>query len=446
MSPQEVWPNPTPEEQKAYDEFVRAWNADDEEYRAHYRQWLQEESECEIAGEMVRALAYGCVSRGTDSSRGHCFTQQIGADSYDGHYDVFGADETEVRFGYEAATDYHAWFRFYNVSIPQGVTINYAKLTLKAKTSSPSQSGSLYICCEDADTASNPPVTYADGQNKPRTDQRATWNISQWTADSSYDTANFACSVQEVVDRTGWSSSAALMVFIDPIYGYNTWFEAYDHDSPTNHGATLEVWWNQTVAEVPSGGAQVGGSADQWLGNEPMRGGIVVGGCAAFTFDEQMSGGATLGGSASVLRHSTIVCEGGILAGGEASVLSGIFMKGGVQVGGSCRDNTTANEQAQGGVLVGMMPVFPNGYIYRAVFDVPPEAVEADLEKFHLPLTVQLDPNKVDGNWLVTDTSDSVLYHELRSYNATTGRVHLYVKEDLNTTSNTIVYLYYNRG
>ena len=52
--PSGIWDNPTSEEQKAYQEFLLAWDADDSEYQEHYKTWIDSRSE-----ETVRTLAYG---------------------------------------------------------------------------------------------------------------------------------------------------------------------------------------------------------------------------------------------------------------------------------------------------------------------------------------------------------------------------------------------------
>src|SRR5690606_39100451 len=99
----------------------------------------------------------------------------------------------------------------------------------------------------------------------------------------------------------------------------------------------------------------------------------------------------------------------------------------------------------RGGVVVGRAS-YPNGYAYRLKIVVPPGAVSEDFEKFYLGVSVRLDPVQVEtgSDFLVTDMADKVLVHELRHYDADTGRVHLFVKTPLSTEGNNF-WIYWGR-
>lgn len=109
-------------------------------------------------------------------------------------------------------TGQYGGFRFLNVTIPAGSTINSASISLNFISTS-YDSPEVNIYCEDVDDA----TTFAAGAN----------NISGRTLTTAYtywDATNigtgvkvspdFAAAVQEVIDRGGWTSGNDLNVII----------------------------------------------------------------------------------------------------------------------------------------------------------------------------------------------------------------------------------------
>lgn len=72
--PPGLWDNPKPDESRAYQEFLNAWFSDEDTYRAHYQQWVDEEDLGKEALS-VRTLAYDVCgtcnpTEGTDTQTG----------------------------------------------------------------------------------------------------------------------------------------------------------------------------------------------------------------------------------------------------------------------------------------------------------------------------------------------------------------------------------------
>lgn len=106
--------------------------------------------------------------------------------------------------------------RFTNITIPQGATINGAHLTLKAASSYSGTDCNTRISAEDVDDA----PTFADDKAAfdarwaARTTARVDWdNIPEWTPGTDYNSPEIKTVIQEIVDRGGWASGQAIVIF-----------------------------------------------------------------------------------------------------------------------------------------------------------------------------------------------------------------------------------------
>ena len=63
MLPPGIWDNPRPDEMQAYEEFVIAYFASEEQYRQYHSAYLQSDN----PDVTLRALAYTCVTEGTNT-------------------------------------------------------------------------------------------------------------------------------------------------------------------------------------------------------------------------------------------------------------------------------------------------------------------------------------------------------------------------------------------
>lgn len=119
--------------------------------------------------------------------------------------------------GYDSAMGYPwAMFcRFPNINIPNGATIDSAKITFKAGASD-SGSITMTIYAEDVDNASAP-TNYATHQTARGNGTTATvsWTPSNWAINLNYDTVDISTVIKEIIDRGGWSSGNAILILID---------------------------------------------------------------------------------------------------------------------------------------------------------------------------------------------------------------------------------------
>lgn len=109
-----------------------------------------------------------------------------------------------------------AWvgFRFRNVAIPQGVTITGAYIELRAADSN-SENTDLTIFGQDEDD----PEQFSNGRDniskRPRTAASVAWNnIPNWSSGNTYQSPDIAAIIQEIVDRSGWSSGNEMVIVL----------------------------------------------------------------------------------------------------------------------------------------------------------------------------------------------------------------------------------------
>ena len=107
----------------------------------------------------------------------------------------------------------NCWFRFPNVTIPQGSSIKsaYIKLTAYQTLSGATVNSNVFLA--DEDNASSP-SSVADFNGRSLTSGVAWDAIAAWTQATQYDSPDLANDLQEVVDRGGFSSGNAVMVMI----------------------------------------------------------------------------------------------------------------------------------------------------------------------------------------------------------------------------------------
>ena len=118
--------------------------------------------------------------------------------------------------------------RFTNITIPKGSTIVSAYLTFTANDNYAVTVVNTKIRGDDADDA----PTFSDATDyfaRARTTAEVLWDaIAAWTAESEYNSPDIKTVIQEIIDRAGWSSGNAIVIFWD------------DHDDRSTHsdGAT----------------------------------------------------------------------------------------------------------------------------------------------------------------------------------------------------------------
>lgn len=140
-------------------------------------------------------------------------------------------------------------FRFLNVTVPQGATINAGtKMTVDVPSTSADSPNGCGVMLEDADNAAAFTSTNNDITNRTKT-SAATWSGTDIGAGAK-DTPDLAAQVQTVVNRAGWASGNAMVVIVDGVQGSDLTVTAYD-GTPAS-AATLTI--NYTSA---SGGGTI---------------------------------------------------------------------------------------------------------------------------------------------------------------------------------------------
>lgn len=162
------------------------------------------------------------------------YTRLVQANADDLH-EIGGTlvDTTYLEIGYRTASTNNG-LRFTNVTVPNGATINSAKITLKANNNYSNATCKVKIYGVDEDNFSG-----FGGTVKPSTITKTTavsnWTIGSWSANTAYDSADISTSVAEITSRAGWASGQAMgFVFIDD----SSSASAYRRAIPKNSSAT----------------------------------------------------------------------------------------------------------------------------------------------------------------------------------------------------------------
>lgn len=110
------------------------------------------------------------------------------------------------------ATTQWGGFRFQNVTIPQGATINSATLDVYL-TSTTYDDPDVTIYGDDTDNAAAFTTTTNDLSSRPATTANVRWNAAG-LGTGTKTTPDIATVIQEIVNRAGWASGNALAVLM----------------------------------------------------------------------------------------------------------------------------------------------------------------------------------------------------------------------------------------
>lgn len=175
-----------------------------------------------------------------------------GADDADELDDGTGFDgvDTEVncRANSTASSRSNGGFRFTGVTIPQGTTILAATLEV-VPIDATNDNPNVDISAEDVDNAVSF-VTTADVTSRVRTTATVTWaedNIP--SPDTSPD---ITAVIQEVIDRAGWVSGNALVVFMDGRSDLSRQFRVASFEHATLAAVKLDITYGSPQTVTPS--------------------------------------------------------------------------------------------------------------------------------------------------------------------------------------------------
>lgn len=340
---------------------------------------------------------------------------------------------------------------FRNVSVPKRATINKAFVRFTAKAGSgitnAEDTVEAMIFGNDVDDSS-PPTDLSTYTAKALTDSCQSWEaIGHWTDEATYDSPDVACIIQEIVDRSGWASGNDISLYVQNNFSTEQSLHyiarrAYDYGTSSSKSPQLFIYY--TLEESGSGGVVVGGSVTSTIiRSESASGGVVVGGAGTVISlrSETGSGGVVISGTATVAGGHTIYVEtgsGGVVIGGTGQPIYSEIASGGVVCGSSATVNHAIVIVASGGVVVSGAR-----WLYRRRLLVPNGRVGEYLDKFYLPVAINLDPAKASSNVNFTDSQGNDLAFELREYDAMTGNLWAFVKTPLKATSDNTIFIYY---
>lgn len=146
--------------------------------------------------------------------------------------------------------------RYPNVAIPQGATIISARLLIYSSASKTASPVNAYLRCEAVDDA----TTFSSLSDTLTRFSNSTTSVSNWediqggAVGWTINSTNFNQSVQEVIDRPGWSSGNALVVFIDDRdsrSSENKNFGHYDSDPATSIKLEIEYFTDNNADVYP---------------------------------------------------------------------------------------------------------------------------------------------------------------------------------------------------
>lgn len=127
--------------------------------------------------------------------------------------------------------------RFQGLTIPQGATITNAYIQFTADASD-NGSTSLRIYGEDEDDADQFSSSDDDITDRTRTSAYKNWTPTSWTSNSTYNSEDIKTIVQEIVNRTGWSSGNDMAFIIKPISGER---DAYSYNQSSSKAPLLVI-------------------------------------------------------------------------------------------------------------------------------------------------------------------------------------------------------------
>jgi hypothetical protein len=135
-------------------------------------------------------------------------------ESASGSIDLTSSDLELIRSGDQT----HVGMRFTNIDIPQGALINNAYIEFAVDETGYDEATTLVFHGQAHNNATAFTSTSLNISTRATTTASVTWNIDagdQWTpAHTKYQSPDLTSIIQEIVDRSGWSSNNALVIIV----------------------------------------------------------------------------------------------------------------------------------------------------------------------------------------------------------------------------------------
>lgn len=141
----------------------------------------------------------------------------------------------------------HVGYRFQNVTIPAGANVTSATLEI-FKYGGGTTSFSVDLTAEDVDSAATFSASSYNISGRPRTSAQTLWSTgsTSYADGQSIVSPNFASSIQEVVDRSGWSSGNSLAIITTPNSGD---LGLYKRSGVTTYAPRLHITYTTATAD-----------------------------------------------------------------------------------------------------------------------------------------------------------------------------------------------------
>ena len=221
---------------------------------------------------------------------------------------TFNNSDTDVEIGNDSGNSKNAFFRFANVTIPKGYTIESAVIRFKARWNSANTTCNLNCYFNTIDTAIAP--TDATEANALDLTDAVEWSgVAGWTGDESYDSPELKSILQLITDRAGWATGQALMVVIkDNSSSESAFRRTYSYEwSGAGESATLIVTYSdpfdKTIGE--SFGAS-DASLTQWVANSITSESLAAADYAGYPLYGELSESLGADDSSEVTRTFTV--------------------------------------------------------------------------------------------------------------------------------------------
>jgi hypothetical protein len=134
--------------------------------------------------------------------------------------------------------------RFTSINVPNGATISSAYLKLYADYQQPGSGTNTRIACHNTDNAATF-STISDYNSRSRTSYVSWMNIPNWNPSQWHTSPNIGSCVQIVVNRVGWASGNAMVVFWedDGTSSVGAYRASTSYDNQPNYAPKLEITW-----------------------------------------------------------------------------------------------------------------------------------------------------------------------------------------------------------
>lgn len=175
---------------------------------------------------------------GGSSSSGGTISESVHHPNNDAHEKSNG--DMEVNEDYLKVNKYDVGVRFTTVNIPQGADITSAYLVFTAKDDGDG-TATVRIKGEDTDDAAAYGSSDDNIGNRTRTTNYTDWSLGDWNEDDTVHSADISSVIQEIVDRSGWSSGNDMAFILEKASGSERKALSYDNNNSTSEAPQLVV-------------------------------------------------------------------------------------------------------------------------------------------------------------------------------------------------------------